>query len=610
MRIFPSVFLAFAMYAFADTATQTDWSGGSGNLGPVIDLGSDFLLDTGVDWSFYEGSLLLGPEENKVNAGSAGAHSLFAADIDDDGDIDLLGASYSTSEIIWWENVDGFGDSWSEHLIDGDFNGAYSLFAADIDGDGDKDVLAGAFWDGEITWWENIDGSGDSWSEHLIDEDFKTVTFVFAADIDGDGDNDVLGASYTADDVTWWENVDGSGSIWSGRLIDGDYNGASSLFAADIDSDGDMDVLGAANSADEVTWWENVNGSGSGDTWSEHLIDGDFDGAESLFAADIDSDGDIDVLGTASVGDKIVWWENVDGLGNNWSEYLIDGDFDGAKSAFSVDIDGDGDIDVLGSEHAGSGKISWWENVDGSGYSWSEHMIDEAVYATSVFAIDIDGDGDVDLLGGNYADVTWWDLNSYESNGALESSLLEIQDGSALCWSEISWNSDCPAGTELGFQVRATDTGWESPMPEWSDTLWNPCSLEGILPDDYHFVQYRVVMDTSDPSLTPVLYDITLSWNENGVEDQEVPFIRSIEFLPFSPNPVNGRPVARFSLVEPNDVELTVFSISGRVVDRANASGYPAGYGNIILRELPPGLYICRMTSGGVSGTRRFIVTE
>ena len=608
MRIFLSISFAFTLSAFAGTATQTDWSGGPGNLGPVIDLGSDFLLDTGTNWSFSEGSLLLGPEENNVDEGSDGAPSVFAADIDADGDIDVLGAAYSTDKIIWWENVDGSGGIWSEHLIEGAFDGAWSVFAVDIDTDGDKDVLGAAHWDGDINWWENVDGSGDNWSEHLIDGDFDRGASVFAADIDSDGDNDVLGAGYLTDDITWWENVDGSGDNWSEHLIEGAFDGAGSVFAADIDGDGYNDVLGAAANADEITWWENVDGSGSGDTWSEHLIEGDFDGAWSVFVADIDADGDNDVLGAAYPGDEIAWWENVDGAGDIWSKHLIDGDFDGAISVFAADIDADGDEDVLGSAFCGAGEITWWENVDGSGDNWSEHLIDGDVYATSVFIADFDGDGENDVLGAGYDDITWWDINSYESNGALESSLLDTQK--IPVWSEISWNSDCPAGTELGFQVRATETGWESTMPEWSDTLWNPCSMEGILPDGYPYVQYRVVMETSDPSSTPILHDVTLTWNETGVEDHVSPVISSTEFLPFSPNPVSGLPVVRFALIEPTDVEITVFNISGRVVDTASLSEYPAGYGSILMRELPPGLYICRMTSDGFSASRQFVVIE
>ncbi len=94
--------------------------------------------------------------------------------MDADGDADVLGAVYSDDEITWWENVDGFGEIWVEHLIAGDLDRPNSLYTADIDGDGDADVL-GAGFGGEILCWKNVDGSGETWSKHLIDGYFEQL---------------------------------------------------------------------------------------------------------------------------------------------------------------------------------------------------------------------------------------------------------------------------------------------------------------------------------------------------------------------------------------------------------------------------------------------------
>ena len=96
---------------------------------------------------------------------------------------------------------------------------------------------------------------GQSWTEHDIDAAFSNANSVYAVDVDGDGDMDVLGAAFNANDITWWEN-DGSESFTE-HTIDGSFNGAYSVCAADVDGDGDMDVLGAAYNADDITWWEN-----------------------------------------------------------------------------------------------------------------------------------------------------------------------------------------------------------------------------------------------------------------------------------------------------------------------------------------------------------------
>jgi hypothetical protein len=160
---------------------------------------------------------------------------------------------------------------------------------------------------GDITWWENSAGDGSAWTEHTIDDSFDGAQSVYAADVDGDGDIDVLGAATDADDIIWWENSAGDGSAWIGHTINDSFDGARSVHAADVDGDGDIDVLGAASDADTITWWENTTGDGN--SWKEHTVDNTFDGAQSVHAADVDGDGDIDILAAASSANTITWWE-------------------------------------------------------------------------------------------------------------------------------------------------------------------------------------------------------------------------------------------------------------------------------------------------------------
>ena len=217
--------------------------------------------------------------------------------------MDVLGAASNADDIAWWEN----GNSWAETTIDANFDGARSVYAADVDGDGDIDVLGAAQDDDDITLWKNANGAGTSWSEITIDANFDGAFSVHAADVDGDGDLDVLGAAIYGDDITWWENTAGDGSIWSETTIDANFDGTTSVYATDVDGDGDLDVLGAAVVDDDIAWWEN------GNSWAETTIDGYFDGASSVYAADVDGDGDLDVLGAAYEADDIAWWENIGG---------------------------------------------------------------------------------------------------------------------------------------------------------------------------------------------------------------------------------------------------------------------------------------------------------
>eukprot|EP00942_MAST-04A_sp_MAST-4A-sp1_P009781 g9781.t1 len=89
---------------------------------------------------------------------------------------------------------------------------------------------------------------------------------------------------------------------------------------------------------------------------TQNIITTQADGANSVFAADIDGDGDIDVLSASSNDDKIAWYENTDGKGTfiRTNQNIIDTQLRNPKSVYAVDIDGDGDLDVLcvfSSEH-------------------------------------------------------------------------------------------------------------------------------------------------------------------------------------------------------------------------------------------------------------------
>ena len=232
--------------------------------------------------------------------------SIYPADVDGDGDMDILGAAEAVGDITWWENSAGDGSAWNEGTIEGDFGGALSVYAADLDGDGDTDVLGAASTDHDITWWENTAGDGSAWNESTIEGDFAGAGGVHAADLDGDGDMDVLGSAFSGNAITWWENTAGDGSSWSEETIRSNFSGALSVHAADVDGDGDLDVLGAARNADTITWWENTAGDGSG--WSEDTIDDNFGAVFSVHAADVDGDGDMDVLGAAQNDGAVAWW--------------------------------------------------------------------------------------------------------------------------------------------------------------------------------------------------------------------------------------------------------------------------------------------------------------
>ena len=123
-----------------------------------------------------------------------------------------------------------------------------------MDGDGDRDALSASQVDDTIAWYENLDGRGSFGPRQVITTLADLAASVFAADLDGDGDPDVLSASFFDDTIAWYENTDGAGSFGPQQVITTLASGATSVFSTDVDGDGDRDVLSASQGDDTIAW--------------------------------------------------------------------------------------------------------------------------------------------------------------------------------------------------------------------------------------------------------------------------------------------------------------------------------------------------------------------
>jgi len=91
--------LVFGTMAIAETATQTDWSGGAGISGPVLNWGNTFDMENNLNWYSVGGELSLDystPIEHSVWSSYVNVNYAFPVDIDGDGDVDVLGAGGRT----------------------------------------------------------------------------------------------------------------------------------------------------------------------------------------------------------------------------------------------------------------------------------------------------------------------------------------------------------------------------------------------------------------------------------------------------------------------------------------------------------------------------------
>jgi hypothetical protein len=404
--------------------------------------------------------------------------SIDAADIDHYGNIDILGADNTNGKIILWKNVSGNGLSWAPKSVVTGFTGAWAVKSADMDLDGHLDVIGTSITDKEIRCWENTFGDATGFFEYLVEDNFDQPTSLFIANMDGDLDLDICAAADNDYQVAWWENktfspfdripfsgpvredkdagddffvIDGNNDSapdvliasrsstnnpiswrynfdpdekWSQFTITNDFEGGNSVWAADLDKDGDIDVLATAADADDVAWWENRNKQGEG--FVQHTVDANFDLPSDICAADINKDGNPDILASASAGNKITWWEN-NGSAGGWSAHNIDTTCVNPQQICTADIDRDGDQDVIAAVFWDE-KIYWYKN-DPTGGALTRYAINASnfTYIVSVAAADMDGDGDPDIIGGSSGNISWF-RNAGANQSWTSVSIADSQD--------------------------------------------------------------------------------------------------------------------------------------------------------------------------------------
>ena len=225
--------------------------------------------------------------------------SVHAADLDGDGDPDVLSASDNDNKIAWYENLGGGAFS-EQRVFLAETYRARSVHAVDLDGDNDLDVLASSHSFG-IGWNENL-GGGEFSDQRVITTDAVQADTVYAADLDGDSDPDVV--STDRSQIAWYENL-GGGTFSGQRVISAEANDAPGVYAVDLDGDGDLDLVSGTSENETLTWYENLGGGMFSD---QHVIVRDASRVNDVYAADLDGDGDPDVL--AATSDGVRWYEN------------------------------------------------------------------------------------------------------------------------------------------------------------------------------------------------------------------------------------------------------------------------------------------------------------
>ena len=245
----------------------------------------------------------------------AGTLAVRVGDFNGDGRTDIASISGRHQAVRWHENLgptpgdpDG-APAFATHEI---FIGAYepsALFIADIDQDGRPDILTASRRDDSIRLHRQIpvpEGDMPVFVTERITSGAKVATGVCAADIDGDGELDIVSASSSDDAVRWYRNdrLKVNRVTFAPRVVDDEeFLQIKSVGAGDFDNDGRVDLCYAATSA--IRWLRNLGDDGP--TFERLPVTPV--GASSFFThvhpADMDGDGRVDLLATAMFGSSV-----------------------------------------------------------------------------------------------------------------------------------------------------------------------------------------------------------------------------------------------------------------------------------------------------------------
>jgi hypothetical protein len=333
---------------------------------------------------------------------------LLTTDMDADGDTDIL--CRMTDTLAWYENDANGVFSFHFSLFERGLQDLRVATVGDWDEDGLSDILCTQDYvdAGSMTFVRNL-GNGQYAPRHYIAPDFVQIQDVRATDLNNDGNKDLLIASHLDHKLAWYPNL-GNNQWGQQRLIDSLQFNQTFVLAADLDGDGDQDIVNAWDVADQFAYRNQIfihNNLGGGQFGpAQQPLPNVPLYTEKAWAADMDADSDLDLAFLFMGAIPTIAWLPNDGTGQ-FGFPVFAAFSDGVYNLLeAVDMDKDGDVDLVCQRIGG---LFWYPN-DGTGAFGDPILLSTAQMFWPKVA-DMDGDDLPDLLYGGIPSVLVWARN-------------------------------------------------------------------------------------------------------------------------------------------------------------------------------------------------------
>ena len=326
------------------------------------------------------------------------AEGITTLDMNGDGRPDLLSGAY------WYENPGPQGGEWKRHQwrtveIVGEFVSDCGEWTVDVNHDGAPDVVTVGWMTDGLWWYENPKKPDTLWQKHLIAHTIETEGG-WMADLNGDGKPDLALAHYGRAGMFW---VDFAGAEPKVHHVGSSAEDGHGVGIADIDGDGKPDLLSVHG------WFKNIDANA--DKWEWHGEWNLGDAGFPIIGYDVNHDGKLDLIYGQGHGYGLYWLEQQGAAGGRqWTRHTIDASFSQSHALALADIDGDGEPELLtgkryrGHDGGDPGSydplVVYYYKLDrktGEFTRFPISMNGTAGVGTQFIVADLDGDGDVDL---------------------------------------------------------------------------------------------------------------------------------------------------------------------------------------------------------------------